>query len=230
MKTPTQFLITGFIALAAWSLAGCQSADNGGNTTTGQSSSTSPTIAVSGANEAQAPAGGNPAEALVGRKTFNIAPAEGGGNSPITGVDGGASQSVASTIRANFEQRGYVYQDNGPSDLVVTPKWIYSGNDNLAQTAVPGVSASATATTREVSLNVIVKDAATDKVLWSEEDTNAVLTTGLSPNVAAGMANQALHDLPVANPGGQYSNASATNSSTPANSSPSAQPAAAMQP
>ena len=112
-----------------------------------------------------------------------------------------------STIRLEFEQRGYVYQDSGPADLVVTPKWIYSTNDSgPAPATVPGVPSATTPTTREVRLNVIVKDAATDKVLWSEQNPTAILTYDLSPDVAVGMAQQALSNLPAANPSGQYSN------------------------
>jgi len=226
--------------MATGGLTGCQSssdtatnsnsiaqpASQTGATATVASSGTSSAVAAS-ANPTDVNSAGNPAEALIGKKTFIIASAEGGGHSPITGVDGGATQSVAAAIRLEFEERGYVYQDNGPTDLVVVPKWIYSSNDSSPEaTVAPGVPSATIPTTRETQLNVIVKDGATDKVLWSEENPTAVLTTDLSPDVAVGMAHQALINLPAANSNGQYSNSSTTSGSTVTTSS--GQPTASM--
>jgi hypothetical protein len=227
------------MTMATWGLTGCESSSDtaanppaqpssqtGATATEGSTNSSS--VAASGANPTDVTLIGHPGDALIGKKTFIIAAAEGGGHSPITGVDGGATQSVVSTIRLEFEQRGYVYQDSGPTDMVVTPKWIYDDNDDSGPGApvVPGVPSATTPTTREAQLNVIVKDGATDKVLWSEQNPTAVLTTDLSPDVAVGMAHQALSNLPAANPSGQYSNSSTTSGSTVTTSS--SQPTASM--
>jgi len=238
MKIHTTLLMTGFIAMAAWGLTGCQSSsDTAANSTSQPASQTGSTsteassnpssVAVNSANPTDVSSNGNPTEPLIGKKTFIIAEAEGGGHSPITGIDGGATQSAVSTIRLEFEQRGYVYQDSGPTDLIVTPKWIYSANDSSPEPVVPpGVPTATTPTTREATLNVVVRDAITGKVLWSEVNPTAVLTTDLSPDVAVGMAHQALDNLPAANPSGQYSNSSTT--SSPAVPTTSGQPTASM--
>jgi len=224
----------GFITMAAWGLTGCQSssdtasnstsqpASQTGSTSTGVASNPS-SVASNSANPTDVTSAGNPAEALIGKKTFIIAEAEGGGHSPITGIDGGATQSAVSTIRLEFEQRGYVYQDNGPTDLVVAPKWIYDDNDDSGPGApvAPGVPSATTPTTREAQLDVIVRDGATGKVLWSEQNPTAVLTSDLSPDVAVGMAHQALSNLPAASPSGQTA-------SSPAVPTSSGQPTASM--
>jgi hypothetical protein len=184
MKTKSTLLMAGLIALTTWGLAGCQSS----NTTADNSTSPASTT-------------GNATQALNGKKTFTVVPAMGGGDSAITGTNGGATQTVMQVIRPDFESRGYVYQENGPADLTVTPKWIYSGSDAQQPTQVPGAPSAISPTTREVTLNIIIKDTATDKVLWSGENPSAVLTPYLSSDVATTMVHQALRDLPLANSG-----------------------------
>jgi len=136
--------------------------------------------------------------AMIGKRTFTIADAVGGGHSSITGVQGGATQMVDKVLQRGMGQLGYVYQASGPADFIVTPRWEYSSEESPP--VAPTLPMEGSASTRQIHLVLVFTDTASGNVLWSKENPYAVDTSLLSADKARDMTNFILSALPAANP------------------------------
>ena len=179
--------------MAILASTGCQSSDN--VTTVGPATdATRQQVAVDNAQEAQT------AQAMLGKKTYIIAPSIGGGHNPTIGVDGGGTQAIDAALQDELTQRGYVYEQSGPADFVVTPHWGYTDSQTKTDNNAPEVPSDYTSSTRQARLTVVITSGTSDTILWSSQNRKTVLTSLLSADTAADMARQAIQSLPAASP------------------------------
>lgn len=187
--------------MALLASAGCQSSDN--VTTVGPATDTTrQEVAVENAQEAKT------AQAMLGKKTYTIAPEIGGGHNPSIGVDGGGTQAVDATLQDELTQRGYVYQASGPADFVITPHWSYTDSQTKNDDNAAEVPSDYTSSTRQSQLTVVITDGTSDTILWSSHSRKTVLTSLLSADVAQDMARGAMQTLPAMNAGAVISSTS----------------------
>ncbi len=192
MHTHSQAWIFGIVTIATLALTGCQ--DSNVKTVGPATPASTQAAADEDANDTQS------VQAMYGKRTYTIAAATGGGHSPITGVEGGATQAVDKTLQQEMAQRNYVYRESGPVDFVITPRWSYSSIDSATEQPAPTLPNEFTSSTRQARLTVVFTAGTSDTIIWSGHGGRSVLTTLLSPEMAVDMTHHAMQRLPDANP------------------------------
>jgi len=194
MNKSSQVLGLGVFTMAILAFAGCQSSDNV-KTVGPATDTTRQEVVVENAQSAKY------AQAMYGKRTYTIAESVGGGHNPSIGVDGGGTQAIDATLQDELTQRGYVYEQSGPVDFVVTPHWSYTDSQTKYDSAAAEVPTDYTSSTRQARLTVVITAGSSDTILWTSESNKTVLTSLLSADVATIMAHEALRTLPAMNPG-----------------------------
>jgi hypothetical protein len=138
---------------------------------------------------------------LAGKKTFTLLIISTHGPGMMTGAGSTATVAAAEAIRDIFEGQGYAYQTTGPVDMKVIATWQYGANMNSLYFHTAAGPAPATfATMQHITLTVMVRDGATDKLLWSGDTPFPVTAGALTARSAVTLVRQGLVSLPSQRP------------------------------
>jgi hypothetical protein len=101
---------------------------------------------------------------------------------------------LAQTVREEATARGYQPQATAP-DFLIAVDWLWF--DKMVQTSQPGPGVTKI---DQVSLSIVVKDTATNEILWRNPATAPIDAQSLPIETVRAMVRTAMKDFPPAQP------------------------------